>query len=129
MSQLEEAASGEFTEVNDFAQRESVSEAIVLIPSIQDYEYCRLPESTRPVVTFLDSPVEGTNQPEPEETDVVAKSLELHHPLQVPLIVLLVSSLLPQVQLPSSLMELKVKVSKSAYSLRFRPTVIRKTGS
>ena len=50
-----------------------MSEPIVLTLSIQNYKYRRLQKSSYPVESFLDSAVEGTNLPEPEESDVVAK--------------------------------------------------------
>ena len=38
MSQLEEAAAEEFTEMTELAQRESISEPLTIIPSVQQYE-------------------------------------------------------------------------------------------
>ena len=69
MSQLEEAAAREFTEVTGTAERESVSDPLVNTPSTQLPESNELPEPSRPVVVILDSPRPVIDNPEPENSE------------------------------------------------------------
>ena len=73
MSQLEEAAAREFTEVTETADRESVSELLVITPSAQLPESIELPEPSSPVVVFLDSPRQIIDNPEPENSEPAEK--------------------------------------------------------
>ena len=68
LNQLAEMVALETSEVTEFSQKESVSEAITLTPNVQHYEYFQLERSSCPQVIFLYSPKEaGTSScPEPE---------------------------------------------------------------
>ena len=73
MSQLEEAAAKEFTEVTEGAERESVSEPLAIARSVQPLESNNLLEPSRPVVIFLDSPRQVIDNPELEYSEPAAK--------------------------------------------------------
>ena len=68
LNQLAERVALETSVVTDFSQKESISEAKTLTPSVQHYEYFHFERSSCPQVTFLDSPKElGTSScPKPE---------------------------------------------------------------
>ena len=68
LNQLAEKVALETPEVTEFSQKESISEAIPLTPSVQHYEFFQIERSSCPQVIFLDSPKEaGTSRcPEPE---------------------------------------------------------------
>ena len=55
MSQLEEAAAKEFTEVTVTAERESVSDPLVVTTNVESEENNNQPEPNEPIVVFLDS--------------------------------------------------------------------------
>ena len=67
MSQLEEAAAKEFTEVTATADRESVSDPLVVTTNVEPEEDNDEPEANEPIVVFLDSPksIHDESQQEP----------------------------------------------------------------
>ena len=73
MSPLEEAAAKEFTEVTEMAQWETVSEFLAITPNAQQHESNRLPETSHPVVVFLDSPKQVIDNPELEYSEPAEK--------------------------------------------------------
>ena len=56
LNQLAQKVALKTTEVTEFSQKESVSEAITLTPNVQHYECFQLERSSCPQVIFLDSP-------------------------------------------------------------------------
>ena len=80
MSQLEETAAKEFTEVTQRAVRENVSEPLVNTASAQIPESNDLPETSRPVVVFLDSPRQVIDNPELEYSQPVEKRAQSASP-------------------------------------------------
>ena len=68
MSQLEEAAANEFTEVPATAERESVSDPLVVTTNVESEENNDQPEPNEPIVVFLDSPKPIHDEPEQEQS-------------------------------------------------------------
>ena len=82
MRQMEETAARKFNAVTESAGRESLSEAIMVNPTmIQDYEQCRQQVDESPVVTFLSSPSESAGLSTSEVADVAAKKPRVSPPL------------------------------------------------
>ena len=73
MSQLEEAAAKEFTEVAATAERESVSDPLVVTTNVGSEENDYQPEPNEPIVVFLDSPKPIYDEPEQERTGLTRK--------------------------------------------------------
>ena len=73
MTQLDDAAAEEFTAMTELAQRESISVPLTIIPSVQQYEYDRLPVTSHPAVVFLDSPKQVSDNPELKYTEPAEK--------------------------------------------------------
>ena len=68
LNQLAVKVALETSEVTEFSQQESFSEAITLTPSVQHYKYFQLERSSCPQIAVLDSPKEARTSscPEPE---------------------------------------------------------------
>ena len=73
MSQLEEAAAKEFTEVAAKAERESVSDPLVVTTNVESEVNDDQPEPNEPIVVFLDSPKPIYDEPEQERTGLARK--------------------------------------------------------
>ena len=73
MSQLEEAAAKEFTEVAATAERESVSDLLVVTTNVESEENNNQPEPNEPIVVFLDSPKPIHGEPEQEQSGPMRK--------------------------------------------------------
>ena len=81
MSQMEETVAREFSAVTQSAGRESLSDAIMLNPTVQDYEQCRQQVDESPVITFLSSPSGSAGHSTSEVADVAAKKPRVSPPL------------------------------------------------
>ena len=73
MRQLEEAAAKEFTEVAATAERESVSDPLVVTTNVESEENDDQLEPNEPIVVFLDSPKPIHDEPEQERTGLTRK--------------------------------------------------------
>ena len=73
MSQLEEAAAKEFTEVTATTERESVSDPLVVTTNVGSEENNDQPERNEPNVVFLDSPKPIHDEPQQEQSGLTRK--------------------------------------------------------
>ena len=80
LNQLAGKIALETSEVTEFSQKESISEAITLTPSVQHYEYSQLERSSCHQVLFLDSPKEAGTSGCPEPEALAAKKPRMTPP-------------------------------------------------